>query len=354
MNYSFEASNELIIPRENLKNSKIDIHNKTIIIGFNEPKFKKSKEGLKEGDIDSKLNSRFITYFLPAVEVSRMQNKRSRLFIVSALNFAFRFNAENEKQRAIMAANNAIKLDFLKKFFEKFFPNDFSIIETIVAQDILKVPESKLLALWSIIERKYPQDIQAVKFQLTKFLYPKLFNENSYEKLSAKQKDQLAKTDATDAFKYAIGHLFALGDINFEGNYIHNPNGYVSIGGEAEQVFNKVRDLAYGIIQDYAEIIFDRKIILEDNYRIVLQNKHKVPPPYNGMFEKGELFEATYENNRDLDFYDNEEKVKDQMDYMYKNLITKKEYQKFWAEYKERYFNLKSRYQEAYGIGNDW
>lgn len=354
MPYSFEKSKELIIPREALKSSKIDIQDKTIVVGFNEPKFRKSKDNLLEGDIDSKLNARFISYFLPAVEVSRMQKKRTRLIIISGLNFAMQFNAENEKQKAIMAADNYIKIDFLKKFFESFFPNDFSLIETFVSQDILKIPESKLLDLWNLIEKNHPNDIKEVKFQLTKFLYPKLFNAKTFNELSEKQKEDFAKADASTAFKYAIGHLFVFGDINFEGNYIHNPIGYVSIGGEHEEIFNKVRDLAGETIQDFAENFFGRKIIVKDNYRIVLQNKFKVPPPYSGMFEKDELAEVTYENGRSLDFYDTNKKLSDQMVYIYENLISKEEYAKFWNEYKTRYFDLKVRYKEAYGIGEEW
>lgn len=152
---TFQKSNQLTLNRDELKNTDIDIEGKTIIIGFNEPKFKKSKKDIDEADIDSKLNARFITYFLPAIEVAKKQRKRPRFFIVSGLNMALKWNAETEEQKKIMMANNAIKIDFLKSFFEKFFPDDFSLIEYIIPQDILKVPEEKFLSLWKLIEKKY-------------------------------------------------------------------------------------------------------------------------------------------------------------------------------------------------------
>lgn len=351
---TFNKSNQVILNRNELKDSDIDIEGKAITIGFNEPKFKKSKKDINEADIDSKLNARFITYFLPAVEIARKQKKRPRLFIVSGLNMALKWNAETEEQKKIMMANNAIKIDFLKAFFETFFPDDFSLIEYIIPQDILKVPESKFLSLWKLIEKKYPNEIEEIKFQLTKFLHPKQFNTKTYSELTEEQKKKLDKVDASLSFKYAIGHLFALGDVNFEGNYIHNSNGYISVGGEAEIFFNSVRDFAYNLLKDFGELLFDREVTVFNNYRIVLKNKYKVPPPYNGMFGGKGLLEVTYENKKELDFYDFQEKLKDQMDYIYKNLVSKKEYEKFWINYKKIYFDLKRRYKEAYNINSEW
>jgi hypothetical protein len=351
---TFSKSNQIILNRNKLQNFNIDIEGKTIIIGFNEPKFKKLEKDIYETDIDSKLNARFITYFLPAIEIARKQKKRPRFFVVSGLNSALKWNAETEEQKKIMMANNAIKIDFLKTFFENFFPNDFSLVEYIIPQDILKVPESKFLALWKLIEKKYYNEMQEVKFQLTKFLYPKEFNTKTFQELTEKQRQKLNEVDASIAFKYAISHLFALGDINFEGNYIHNPNGYISIGGENEIFFNSVRDFAYNLLKDFGELFFDKEVVAFNNYRIVLKNDYKVPPPYNGMFNSSGLTEVTYENNRNLDFYDSQEKLKDQMDYMYENLVSKKEYEKFWINYKERYFDLKNRYKEAYDINDSW
>lgn len=36
-----------------------------------------------------------------------------------------------------------------------------------------------------------------------------------------------------------------------------------------------------------------------------------------------EEIDVTFENSRNLDFYNSQEKLKDQMDYMYNNLISK-------------------------------
>ncbi|MBI2484089.1 hypothetical protein HYV71_02805 [Candidatus Uhrbacteria bacterium] len=283
-----------------------------------------------------------------------MQKTRPRLFIASGLTMALKWNAEDDEQKKIMIANNAIKLDFLNKLFDIFFANDFSLVEYIVPQDTLKVPDDKFLSLWKPIERKYPKEIVEIRFQLTKFLYPKQFNAKNYEALTDLQKEKLTEVDATDAFKYAIGHLFALGDINFEGNYIHGPYGYASIGGEAETFFNSVRDLSSDLLKDFGELLFDREVIVFQNYRIVLKNKYKVPPPYNGMFRDKEYLEVTYENNKDLSFYDEQEKLKDQMQYVYDHLISRDDYQQFWRSYRNRYFNLKARYKEAYAINPDW
>lgn len=72
------------------------------------------------------------------------------------------------------------------------------------------------------------------------------------------------------------------------------------------------------------------------------------------MYKKGELSEVTYENNRELEFYDGVEELKDQMDYMYKNIISKSEYRDFWNSYRDRYFELKDRYKKAYNISKKW
>lgn len=349
----FTKSHQTIIERCLLKETDIDIEWKTILIWFNEPKFKISNKDINIGDTDSKLNARFITYFLPAVEIARKQKVRSRFFIVSWLNMALKRNAENEEQKKIMMANNNLKIDFLKSFFESLFPNDFSLIEYIVPQDILKVPESKFLSLWHLIVKKYPKEIQEIRFQLTKFLYPKQFNTKTYKELTTIQKKELESVDASIAFKYAIWHLFALGDINFEGNYIHNPNWYISIWWEAEVFFNEIRGIAYDVLKDFWSLIFDREVVVFDNYRLVLKNEYKVPPPYNGMFWNEWLLEVTYENNRDLSFYDKEKKLRGQMEYMYSNIIQKETYQDFRNNYRSRYFDLKEKYREAYNINKN-
>lgn len=345
---------QLIIDRSELKNADIDIKKKTIIIGFNEPGFKKSKKSLDVGDMDAKLNARFITYFLPAIEIARKQKQKSRLIITSGLNMALKWSIETEEQKKIIIANNAIKIDFLKTFFETFFPDDFSLIEYVVTQDVLKISEKKLSHIWLIIEKKYQEQILDIKFQLTKFIYPKLFNVKTYSELSAEKQKLLNEVDAMRAFKYAIAHLFIFGDINLEGNCIHNPNGYVSIGGESELFFNDIRVFAYELLKDFGEVLFDVKLNMFDNYRIVLKNKYRVPPPYNGMWYKKTSLEVTYENNKKLCFYNSQEKLKDQMDYIYENLLSKKKYEKFWLDYKSKYFDLKSKYKTAYDIKSIW
>lgn len=346
---------EFIIDREGLRDIDIGLEDKTLIIGFNEPKFRKSQKDLVFGDIDAKLNARMITYFLPAVEVARKQKEKPRFYVMSALNSALMWNAENDEQKKIMIANNSIKMDFLRSLFEKFFKDDFILVEYVVPQDMLKIPESKILYLWNLIEEKYPEELVEVRFQLIKFLYPRKFNVQKHKELNSKQLEELKTVDATSAFKYAISHLFVLGDLNFEGNYVHSAKGYFSLGGEQEIYFNKVRDLAYKVLKDYGGVLFERKIVTFDNSRLVLRDKVKVPIPYNGMLDgHGKLLEVTYENERDLDYYESQEKLKPQMDYMYENILSKNEYEEFWNEYKNRYFNLKERYRKAYKIKSNW
>jgi len=42
------------------------------------------------------------------------------------------------------------------------------------------------------------------------------------------------------------------------------------------------------------------------------------------------------------------------MDYIYKNFVPREQYEKFWNDYKKRYFNLKERYREAYFLEEDF
>lgn len=345
-----DAYNQFIIHRSQIAETPIDIEGKTLIVAFNEPKFRATK---KE-QIDAKLNARFITYFLPAVQIAKKQEQRPRLYISSAINMGLMWNAQDGEEQKIMMANNNIKVDFLQHFFDTFFPDTFSLIEYIFPQDVLKVPESKFISLWNTIERKYVHELADVKFQLTKFLYPKTFNVKSIDDLSAEQIKLLHEIDASVAFKYAISHLFALGDVNFTGNYIHNPNGYVSIGGEQEEVFNKVRHLAFSLIEDCGELLFKKEMVLFDNYRIIVKDDFLAPVPYNGMYGQNELLEVTYENGRTLSYYDEQEKVTEQMQHMYKQIVSQEQYQHFWNQYRKRYFDLKERYREAYNITSNW
>jgi len=349
---------DLIISRKDLKKNKIDIGGRDLFIAFNEPAFKFSRKGLPEADLDSKLNARLVSYFLPAVEVSRKQSRRPRMFVTSGLNMALKWNAKSEKQRKIMMIDNYLKIDFLRNFFEEFFPDDFSIIEYIVAQDPIKISDSKLISLWKILERRYPAQINELKYSLAKFKRPKLLGSKP---LSAEAKEFLSSQneELIGSFKYAISHLFVMADINFEGNYIHNPVGYCTIGSPTEKVFNEIRELAFELLQNIAEIVFEREVIYMNNLRLIIKSENQVPPPYNGYFEsyghdKMRLAEVTYENKETLDFYNKYGKLKPDMDYIYKNFVPQKEYEKFWNKYRKRYFDLKKRYREAYFLAEDF
>lgn len=345
-----------ILKRSDLKNFSIDIGGRDILIAFNEPAFRFSREDLLEGDIDSKLNARLVSYFLPAVEIARKQKRRPRMFIVSGLNMALKWNAKNEKQKKIMTIDNNLKMDFLREFFNKFFPNDFSIIEYVVAQDPIKIPEDKLLSLWKVLERRYPEQIAELKLTLAKYKKSRLFSnkELSEEALSFLNSNDI---DLINAFKYAIAHIFALGDLNFEGNNIHNSIGYLTIGGPTEKPFNILRELSLKVLQDIAEIIFERDVLYLDNIKMIIENEKNNPVPYNGFFKstsnKTELVEVTFENEEPLSLYDNHQKLKGDMEYLH-TLISKNEYAEFWNGYKKRYFELKERYREAYDLKEDF
>jgi hypothetical protein len=345
-------SQEIILNRNELKVVKLDLDGKAIIIGFNEPPFKYK---LKDDHIDAKLNARLVTYFLPAVEVARMQKEKPRFLIVSGINMALLWNSRDEEERKRMLANNAIKLDFLRNFFETFFESEFSLIEYVISQDVLKISEDKIAAIWKMVDKKYPEKVREVKFQLMKFANPSKFNYSRYQDLPEALKTEIDNfEDVADSFKYAVAHLFVFADLNFEGNYIHTADGYFSIGGEAEEYFNLVRNVSFEILQDYGELLLDRKVIIYDNDKLVLKNKFKIPPPYNGITDGEGFLEVSYENGRRLDFYDNYVGTKEQMDYMYANLLGKEEYEKFWTGYRDRYFKLKEKYRLAYKIGSDW
>lgn len=356
MNLEFDKNGQIAIKREDLKNDTFDIGGRDIIIGFNEPAFKSSQQD-ELPDLDSKLNARFITYFLPAVEVARAQKHRPRLMLVSGLNVALKWNAHTENEKKIMMINNNLKFDFLKEFFNYFFSESFSIIECIVAQDPIKINEEKLLELWKIIAEKYPDEIHQIKLDLARFKNPKLFNGpvlSGEAEVYLKEQEQ----DLYNSYKYAIAHIMVLGDVNFEGNYIHNPVGYLSIGGQQEKSFNIIRRYAAEILKNETVNIFDRSIIHKDNLKLVIENKEKTPPPYNGYYRKNGdrtfLDEVTYENDYSLDFYDEHKKLRYEMEYMYENLVSKAHYVEFWTNYKKRYFDLKNRYKEAYHLEDDF
>src|SRR3989344_5942484 len=93
-----------------LFSTHIAIGGQDLIIGFNEPTFKKSVETLDFGDLDSPLNARLITYFLPVVQIAEMQKERPRLIIVTGINAALRYNANTEEEKKIMYRNNILKM----------------------------------------------------------------------------------------------------------------------------------------------------------------------------------------------------------------------------------------------------
>lgn len=344
--------------REKLLTAQIDIGGRDIFVGFNEPKLKFSDKNLEEPDIDAKLSGRFITYFLPAVAVAKQQQIRPRLYVISGLNVALKWNSRSEDENKIMIINNNLKIDFTQKFFERFFPEAFSIIEFVIAQDPLKIPEEKILKVWQLLEKKYPNEMREVKIALARFVNPKLFNDLNDLSTEAKHYIENPDKNLTNSFKYAISHIFAFGDINFEGNYVHNPLGYLSIGGHQEKYFNIVRRLGFQYLKDKAEDFFGRRVILKDNLKLVLEGKHKAPPAYNPSLKKkggkSEVEEVTYENGRELTFYDSNQKLSEEMKFMYDSFVPKNEYEKFWKEYRERYFDLKKRYVEAYKLNSDF
>lgn len=354
---STKQRRDISVARKDLNRTKLDAEGRDFLIGFNEPAFRFSRHNLNEGDLDSKLNARLPSYFLPAVAVARKQSTRPRLYLVSALNIALKWNARTEHQKKVMMIDNNLKMDFLRNFFEEFFSDEFSIIEYVVAQDPIKVSDVKLISLWKVLERRYPKEIAKLKLTLAKYKRPQLFNteilsDEANQFLSSRDEDLIG------AFKYAVSHLFVLADINFEGNYVHNPTGYLTIGGPTEEAFNMIRELALKVLEDIAEVVFEREVIYKDNIRLVVDPLTRSPVPYNGNFEsygndKLRLAEVTYENNEPLSFYDGRNKLKPDIDYIYE-FISRDEYQKFWDKYKSRYFELKKRYREAYNLEQDF
>jgi hypothetical protein len=344
------------IYRREIGNTKFDFDGNDFVIAFNEPKFKQSRSG-GDFDLDAKLNARLVTYFLPAFEIAEKLDYRPRLFFVSGLNMALDFNAKNEEERKIIIANNKLKFDFLQSFFDKFFPETFSVIEYIVSQDVLRVSDEKLLQIWKVLEEKYPEETKEVKVSLARFVKSSLFND-----LNSLSEEALAYLNGNpkellDAIKYALSHLFALGDINFSGNYYLGDKPFVTVGGHHEEIFNIVRKLSFEFLNEFAHLIFDQEVFVKDNHKIVIETESNNPVPYNGFYSKKgknrELQEVTYENERELSFYDEHKKLSSDLDYLYK-FVSKENYEKFWNEYRNRYFDLKERYREAYKINKDW
>lgn len=329
---------DIVVQRADLATHPVDVGGRDMILGIGEPALKPQRDG-DMPTLDARLNARLPAYMLPALQIAQTQKRRPRLFLVSGVNFALRWNAQTEDERKIMLRNTHLKFDFFQHFIEAFFPQAFSIVEPVISQDILKISEQKMFGLWSLLERKHPEETKTLKAHLQRFAH-----------VNGSEEEQMHKV-----LGYAVGHLFAMGDINFEGNYVHHPIGYATVGGDREGVFNEVRALLMPLIADFAEVVFEREVIIKDNLRIVVETKEKVPPPYNGFFwasSRGtnrSLEEITYENERDFTFYENHKRLYEDIEYIY-SLVSKEQYQEFWNEYRTRYIDLKARYAEAYGI----
>ncbi len=106
-------SHQITIPRDDLATTYIDIESRDIIIGYNEPALRYSHHKLQEPDLDAKLSARLPIYFLPTIQIARMQKRRPRLLLTSGVNMALKRSATSDIQRAIMLADNTIKRDFL-------------------------------------------------------------------------------------------------------------------------------------------------------------------------------------------------------------------------------------------------
>jgi hypothetical protein len=222
---------------------------------------------------------------------------------------------------------------------EKFFPDTFSIIEVRHAYDFLKIPESKLDDLWTLFTKRYPEKMKPLADQLARFV--------------GRGEAEVNEEKLKIAFRYSVLHIFSLGDINIDYDFIHSSHGYCSIGEHQESVFNTIRELGYSILKDFGKVIFDREIIPYNNSKIIIESVGHIPPPYNGVFktskDKTKLDEVTYENNLPLTYYEARPRLKPHIDYLYK-IIPNNVYEKYWIEYKPRYLDYKNRLNEAYGI----
>jgi hypothetical protein len=336
--------------REELSNLNIDLEGRDILIGFNEP----AERATKQGDtISYPLNARLPSYFLPAVDVARSQKNRPQFYIVSGVTVALKWSASSHEERLRMITHNKIKFDFLQHFFENFFPETFSMIEYHVSQDPLRVSDEKFLEIWNVIENLHPEKSIEIKKTLARFKHPGRFNTSTQQEGEIERYLSENKEELLDGIKYAISHLFACGDVNFDGDYYINPKGFASIGGHQEVHFNEVRNLAFEVVEKYGQKFFDVPTQLRNNLQIIIDKHENNPPPYSGATKgrssERELDEATYENARGIDYYDSRPKLQSDMDYIYKH-VPKEKYAAFWEQYRTRYNDLKSRYEEAYKV----
>ncbi|MBI4599752.1 hypothetical protein HY732_02415 [Candidatus Uhrbacteria bacterium] len=344
---------EFVLSHAQLFQTPIDIGGRDMIIGFSEAAFRKSRDRLQEPDIDSRLNARLPSYFLPAVNIARMQERRPRLIIVSGIYAALKWSAHSDAQRKRMLINNNLKIDFLEKFFERFFPDTFSLVEFRRSVDFLKISDHKLELLWNVFEKKYPRELEIVKKKLLQYKNPKLFAQCQPSEEEIRSLMVANKAVLRDAFKYAIVHLFAFADVNLSVDFAHNPRGYCSVGEHNEAIFNIVRRIGYEIFREVGEAIFDQDVFVFDNMKIAISDAKNAPPAYNGAVRGNgglrSIDEVTYENGYRMEYYDARERLKPLIDYLYR-IIPKENYEQFWNGYKKRYFDLKNRYEEAYAM----
>lgn len=326
------VSTSWLVSRQELSEASFDIQGRDLVIGFNE---QAPRSLVEDSWFSPPLNARLPAYFLPAVDLAQQQEKRPRLFVLSAINLAMKWNAASSEDQSRMLVFNKIKFDFLQHFFETFFPETFSIIEYVVAQDPLRVKDKTYLRLWKKIKRRYPEKVLEL--------------EQVFERFPLNKHGRHKKTLA---IKYALAHLFVMGDLNFDGNYYLNPKGFVSIGGHQERHFNEVRDMALDVLDSKMEVLFDASVTQLDNLKIVITDP-KTPPPYNGATRgnhaRRRLDEVTFENQRALVYYKDRPRLQEDMEYIYDH-VGKKSYEKFWKAYTSTYNDLKKRYQEAYQI----
>jgi len=346
---------QIVIQRNSISDKTLDIGGRDLLIGFSEPSLKKSDKCVERGDLDSKLNARLPSYFLPAVQIAQMQSKRPRLIIVSGVLASIKWNAQSDREKRMMLANYNLKAEFLKSFFDKFFKNVFSLVEFRISYDFLKISDKELDTTWSMLNDKYPEQVFGLKTKLLQFRHPKLFSSVVPGKDDLEHLFVEYSEDMRDAFRYALIHLFAMGDVNIGWDFSHNKNGYCSIGEHNEQVFNVVREIGKEVLKDVLEKTLDQEVYSFENKKIVIDDVERMPPAYNGATRtvngKEEFDEVTYENERSLSYYSDRERLAPIMDNLY-TIVPMKDYESFWNKFCPIYLDLKSRYAEAYGF--DW
>lgn len=355
MRILFEKNKDEKIDRQELKNRAINTNNRDIIIGINEPAMRKADKNDKKNTLSSLLCPRILSYFIPAVQIAQKQTKAPRLLVMSGIHAAWAYNAEDENEKKIQKINNILKIDFISWIIKKVKPNAFSVIENHTASDFLQMSDEALISFWSRIEAQNYQEMQEVRQNLAKFVRPKMFSKDFKDTEAREAFVRSWDEDMLRAIRYAVIHLFAFGDLNIlPTNAIHNPTGYLSIGGRHEEIFNKVRKYGSEIAKQMDYKLFGLDLLPKNNLRLVIESENNAPVPYNGAWKtrrgKTEYDEVTYENERDFSYYDDRKNLQPDMEYIYAHFCDQKTLEKLWDEYKPRYFDLKNRYQKAYWI----